>query len=202
MREKYHRKENKKRFFYPEEWQKFYELLKEEQQPYFKIARNTGGRINEIRNVKAEDIDFERKTLTFKVTKVRAKKKERKPTPRTIPISSELSDWLERWIRKYKLKPNDKFSIPSTTAIKNILNNKLQEIGVKDWEEFSSHNVRKTFGTWLLALGVDGVAVAVHMGHDVNTMVNSYVSPNVFTEKDRILMKNELGDLIDRFLVR
>lgn len=59
---------HRKRFFYPQEWQEFYKNLNTKQQvKAFDILVNTGARINEARNIRKEDINFERGTLTLKV---------------------------------------------------------------------------------------------------------------------------------------
>lgn len=195
MRNIYHQKINKKAFLYPDQWKKFYDSVKEKQQPYFKIAINTGGRINEIRNLKVKDIDFERKSLTFYVTKVRAKLKETRPTPRTIPISTEFRDWLQRYVRKYKLKLNDTFNIPSTVGIDKFIKKRCALLEFKDPEDYSSHNFRKTHGNWLKAMGVDGIEIAGRLGHDADTMLKHYVSPSLFNQNDLALIKQELGDL-------
>jgi len=195
MRDKYKLKIDKKVFFYPDQWNKFYNNLKEKQQPYFKIAINTGARINEIRNLKVGDINFERLTLTFFITKIRAKLKETRSTPRTIKISPEFAQWLQRWIRKYSLNKGDTFNIKSTPAIDKTLKLGLKKIGIENWYDFSSHNIRKTHGNWLKALKVDGIEIATRLGHDMNTMLKHYVSADLFSEGDRALIKEILGSL-------
>lgn len=195
MREKYRLKVDRKVFLYPNEWITFYKTLKEKQLPYFKIAINTGARINEIRNLKVEHINFDRQSLTFYITKIRAKLKERRPEPRTIKISTEFSNWLKRWIRKFKLGKEDSFNIPSTPAISKTIKNHLRKMGIENYKDFSSHNIRKTHGNWLKALGIDGIEIASRLGHDVNTMLRHYVSPDLFSEKDKELIKEILGDL-------
>lgn len=195
MREKYRLKTDTKAFLYPDQWIKFYNSLNEKQQPYFKIAINTGGRINEIRKLEVRHINFEKHQLTFYNTKIRAKRKEKRPNPRTIPINSECSQWLQRWGRKFKLTKTSTFNIPSTVAINKVIKNKLKEIGIENYKDFSSHNIRKTHGNWLKTLGVKGEEITTRLGHDHNTLIKSYVSPDLFNEKDRILIRQELGDL-------
>jgi len=196
MREKYYLKINPKAFFRPKDWNAFYDSLKEKSRPYFKIAINTGGRINEIREVRVKDIDFDNKTLTFYTTKTKGAKGEKRPVPREIKLSTEFLNWLQRWIKINKLSQNDAFKIPSTAGVKKILQTHLKKIQIKDWHDFSSHNVRKTHGNWLLAIGMDGMKVAARLGHDYNTLLKSYVSPDIFTEEDKVLIKQVLGDLI------
>ncbi len=198
MREQYRLKINTKVFLKPKLWNRFYKSLKEKQQPYFKIAIGTGGRINEIRGVQVQHIKLDESppTITFYDVKVKAKKKETRPTPREIKISNELAQWLRRWIRKFQLKKEDTFNIPSTPAINKVIKTKLKKLGVENYKDFSSHNVRKTHGNWLLALGEDGMKVAGRLGHDANTLLKHYVSPDIFSEEDKILMKHIMGDLV------
>lgn len=202
MRDKYKLKENKKAFLYPAQWRKFYDSLKEKQQPYFKIAINTGGRVNEILNVCPKDINEERKQLIFRVTKIKAKKHERRPNPRTIAISDELCQWLKRWRIKNNLQMNEPFVNVTKVAIDKSLKQNLKKIGVENWYDYSSHNIRKTHGNWLKAIGVDGVEIASRLGHDMNTMVGHYVSSNLFNEADKVLIKQELGSLCEVVLPR
>jgi len=198
MREKYHLKEDKKAFFYPRQWLLFYNSLKDKSKPYFMIAINTGGRINEIRNLKVRDIDFNNKTLKFRVTKIKAKKGQTRPEPRIIKISTEFSNWLKRWIKACKLKDDDTFNIPSTAAINKLIVTKLKKLDIiRDFKntDFSSHNIRKTHGTWLNAIGVPALEIALRMGHDIETLRSSYASPSLFDETDLQEIKNILGDL-------
>jgi len=196
MRENYYQKVNPKAFFRPKQWLQFYDTLKDKQKPYFKISINTGGRINEIRHLKVKDIDFENSTLTFYVTKVKKAKGESRPVPREIKLSPEFLSWLKRWIRTYNLKAEDTFGIPTTPGIRKILNTKLKQMDIRNYKDFTSHNVRKTHGTWLLALGMDGMNVAARLGHDANTLLRAYASPDIFTEDDKVLIRQILGDLV------
>ena len=195
MRDKYHIKQNKKAFLYPDEWKKFYYKLSHKQQSYFKIAINTGGRINEILHLTSNDLNRERNQLTFRITKVKAKKKQTRPEPRTILISSEFSAWLNRYIKSSKVKQNELIVKIGKSAIHKIIKEKLKEIRDKDYDDFSSHNLRKTHGNWLLAIGVPGQEVALRLGHDMNTLLGHYASPTLFNTEDKIRIVDEIGDL-------
>ena len=195
MRDKYHIKANKKVFLYPDEWKRFYSMLSHKQQAYFKIVMNTGGRINEIQHLTPNDLNYGRKQLTFRVTKIKAKKKETRSEPRTILISSEFNSWLDRYIKSEKIKKNESIVKRSKTGIAKIIKNKLKEIRPKDYEDFSSHNFRKTHGNWLLAIRVPGTEVAMRLGHDMNTLLKHYSSPTLFNVEDKIRIIDELGDL-------
>jgi integrase len=199
MRNKYHLKEDKKIYLKPKRWKEFFSLLSEKQQPYFKIVIATGGRINEVCNVCWKDIDEEEKSLKFRITKVKAVKGEKRPEPRTIIVSTELIDWLKRYKNTFKLRIDEPFVQMTKVGIDKIIKTKLKEIGMLNWKDFSSHNLRKTHGNWLKACGVDGSEIASRLGHDMNTMLKHYVSSNLFNAEDITLIKDILTDeLINR----
>ena len=188
---------NRDRFFYPDEWMRFYDILKKNQKFLFNFLINTGARIEEARHVKVEDIDLERRTIILRKTKVKAKKKETKPRPRTIPISSGFVKYLRRWTIKHNLQDADYVikTSKSTSAANVALKKGLERAGVKDWIMFSVHNIRKTMEVWLMALGIDGLRITAHLGHDIRTAVRHYVSPDIFSFDDKKKMRMIVGDL-------
>ena len=186
----YYLKQDKKIFFYPKEFQKVLELAKEKQKYYILFLLNTGARINEIRHVREEDINKERKAIKLWVTKVRARLKEKRPDPREIAISTKFYKYLKRNISIYK--------IPTTSAVDQALKSLADKAKIKNCKDFSAHNLRKTFGTWMLALGVDGFKLAQHLGHDSETLRRSYASPDIFNDNDKDRMREILDDLPSR----
>lgn len=188
---------NRDRFFFPDEWMKFYDNLKENQKMTFDMLINTGARINEIAHVKVCDIDFERNNIELKVTKVKARKAEKKPRPRTINISSQFSKKLKKYIKDKGLSDENYLGILSTPAANIALKVTLQRIEIKDWYMFSIHNIRKTHGNYLKALGIDGAEICTRLGHDYNTFLKSYSSPDIFNFQDKANMRLILGDLYE-----
>jgi len=77
-------KDNKDRFFFPEEYMKFEDALKPKQKHSVKCLVNTGARINELRHVEVQDCDLESNRIVLRVTKAKAKKKEKKGKIRII----------------------------------------------------------------------------------------------------------------------
>lgn len=192
----YHNRTNRDRFFYPNEWFKFFDALKDSQKLTFDALINTGARINEVRNIKVGDIDFIRNTIILRVTKVKAKKGEKNPRPRTISISSQFSKKLKAYTKN--LNNNDYLKILSTPASNIAMKKTLRNVGIQDYYMFSIHNIRKTHGNWLKALGIDGAEICTRLGHDYNTFLRAYSSPDIFTFKDKQDMKLVLGDLYQR----
>ena len=195
---KYSIRSNRDRYFYPNEWGKFFEQLKRKQKFTFHFLLNTGARINEARNIKVEDIDLDNKRLILRVTKVKSKKGERNPRPRTIPLSTEFSKYLRKHIRKNNLSNQNYLGILSTPAANIAMKNALKKAEIKDWYMFSIHNIRKTLETWLMALNIDGLKITAHIGHSMAVAAQSYISADVLSWEEKKLIRNFIGDLYER----
>lgn len=186
-------REDKLRFFFPDEWMTFFDNLKTKQKITFQFLINTGARINEIRGIKVADIDFERNSIIIRNTKSRNKDGTRKV--RVISISNKFSKYLKHLVRKYNLKQENNFPILSTPAANIGLKKALTKSKIKDKENFSVHSVRKTLEVWLLSLNIDSLKVAKHMGHTIAIAQKYYVSPDTFSFEDKKTMRNIIGDL-------
>lgn len=190
---KYTVRNERNRYFFPDEWMVFYDVLKKSQKTTFQFLINTGARINEIRNVKVGDIDFDRASIILRETKSRNKDGTKKM--RVIPVSTQFIKYLKRIINQNKLAPNDYFPVLSTPAANIAMKVGLQRAGIPDWQMFSVHNIRKSIETWLMALGVDMMKVVKHFGHSFAIAGKFYVSPDVFNYEDKQNMRNIIGDL-------
>jgi len=190
---KYSVRTNRDRFFFPQEWMDFFDSLRKSQKLTFDFLINIGARINEAGNVRVGDIDLDNQRLILRVTKVRAKKGEKNPRPRTISFSSQFGKRLKRYLRGKNNE--DLIGILTTPAANICMKNHLRKIGIKDWYMFSLHNIRKTHGNWLKALGVDGTEICTRLGHDMNTFLRSYSSPDIFSFNEKNQMRLVLGDL-------
>jgi integrase len=187
---------------FPDEWQAFYDILKPRQKITFNFLINTGARINEIRNVKVSDIDFDRGNIVLRVTKRIINRpgiqKEGVRTIRILSISSEFSKYLKKVVNEYELKADDFFPILSTPAGNIAMKKALKDAGIGDYEMFSLHNCRKTLETWLLALGVDNFKLVKHFGHSMAVALKHYLSADVFNYEDRQKMREIIGDLFQK----
>ena len=195
---KYHTKENKRVFFYPNEWLKLISLCKGKQKVSFTVLINTGARVNEARHIKVSDIDFSRNNIILRVTKVRAKKKETKSEPRILPISSKFSKYLKKIIKEYKLTSDNYLPMLKNAGLNIALKKLVEQVGRKDFEDFSVHNIRKTMECYLVALDIDSLKIIKHMGHTLAVAAQSYVSPDIFTYDDKKMIREILGDLYYR----
>jgi len=193
--QKYSVRTNRKRFFYPNEWNSFLECLASPKQKLsFDILVNTGCRYNEGFNIRKRDIDFERGTLTLKVTKIKAKKGQKFPEPRTFRLSTQFLERLKQYTKN--LNDDEKIGMLSAPALNIAMKKALIKAGIKDFYMFSLHNVRKTHGNWLNAHKFTIVDICKRLGHDYNTFLGSYASADIFRDEDRVEIKEILGDLI------
>ncbi len=184
-------KEDKYRFFYPPEFEKMLDYLNKNGKFTADFMINTGCRIMEARGFIQDPVfDNERKNITLLHTKVRARLKERTPRSRTIPISKQFFNRLKRDYQTHR--------ILSTNAFNIALRNACNQSKVPNPTQLSSHNIRKTFATWLLALGCDGFKLAKHLGHTPNELARDYATNDVFNHRDKQIMRGILKDLPDR----
>jgi integrase len=187
---KYSLKTNTNRFLFPEEWLKIEKNLKPKQKHAALCQLNTGARINEIRHIKKEDINFQDSWIILRVTKTKARKGEKIGKPRYVKISSKFLRYLTLYF-----KHNDSIAILSTPAYNTGLKKASAEAGIVDWPNISSHTIRKTIETWLLALGIDSLKILVHFGHDSTTAAQHYVNTDIFTMEQKWKMREIIGDL-------
>lgn len=190
MKKKRYEKIDKKAAFYPEDLLKILDLTTNKQKFTILFLINTGARINEARHVIKSDLDNERKNVNLRITKVRAMEGETRSDPRNIPVSSQFFKYLKKNIKNYK--------IMSTNQTGLLLKKYGKKVGVKNWQDFSAHNLRKTFGTWMLALNINGFKLAKHLGHSTGVLMKDYASPDIYDYKDKDIMREILGDLLMR----
>jgi len=186
------KKEDLKKFFYPHDIQKILAVANERQAYNILVLLNTGARINEARNITRQDLDMMRNNITLRVTKVRAELGEKKPDPRTIPVSTKFFRYLKKNVE------NHQELFYTTSAFRKMLQSLCKQANVKDVKEYSPHNIRKTFGTWMLSLGVDGFKLAQHLGHSPEMLRTHYASPDIFIQEDKDRMRELLDDLPSR----
>ena len=192
---KYSVRDDRSRYFWPEEWIRFYDAIKKDKQPIFDALVNTGGRINEILNIKPKDFDWERNNLLLRVTKMKASKNERIGKPRTFQISSQFARRMRKYISDNKINDDELMFKLTQQAVYQMMRRVLKIIGIKDWYNFSLHNIRKTHGNYLKALSIDSGEICYRLGHDLNTFIKHYGSANIFDRKDKMLMIKILGDV-------
>ena len=81
-------REHRMIYFMPDIWVKFVKALPTKKSKLTAEALiQTGARINEVRHIRGEDIDYDRNTIKLRITKTKARKGETHGKPRTIPIN-------------------------------------------------------------------------------------------------------------------
>lgn len=192
---KYTVRDDRSRYFFPEEWIKFFDPIKEDKKPIFDFLINTGSRIEEARNVKPKDFDWDKNRLTLRVTKMKAAKGERVGKPRTFIVSSQFARRMRKYIKENNISDEQILFPQSKQAVYQLMRRTLQAAGFEDYKQFSLHNIRKTHGNYLKALDIDSGEICYRLGHDLNTFIKHYGSANIFDRKDKMLMVKILGDV-------
>ncbi len=193
-------REDRSRYFWPEEWFQFISLVKEKKRAIFEVAIGTGGRIDELLHIKPKDFDWDRNNLTLRVTKRKAAKKEKVGKPRTFSISSQLARKMRAHIKQNNIRDDELMFKVSSQAVYQLMKRVLKKMVDKnnkqiDWWNFSLHNIRKTHGNYLKAMEVDSGEICYRLGHDLNTFIKHYGSANIFDRRDKLGMIKILGDV-------
>lgn len=191
---KYSVRDDRSRFFFPNEWISFIDTIKPEKKILFESVLQTGGRIEEVLNLKPRDFDWTRNNLTLRVTKIKARKGESIGKARTLPVSSQFTRKVRGYISRNNIKDDDFLFPVSKQSVWQMMRRKLKGVVKDDWN-FALHNIRKTHGNWLKALEVPAEEICTRLGHDYNTYLKHYGSPNIFDRKDKMLMIKILGDV-------
>jgi len=184
------------RIFYPGEWKLFLKGLRDKNKFLFEFQFNTGCRIDEALYIRPCDFDFERNNVRLWKTKTKARKGETYGKPRTISISSKFSKRMKMYCNKFGNE--DKIFKGSAQSVGQLLKRVLKKIGIKDYYNFASHNIRKTHGMYLKALGIDSAEICTRLGHDYATYLKHYGSADTFSEKDMTGIRELLDDLYFR----
>jgi len=184
------------RFFFPDEWKKFIKSISPKKRNLYEFILNTGSRFDEAIHIRPCDFDFERNNVRLWKTKTKAKKGETTGKPRTISLSSDFSKKMKKFCSD-KAHEEYLFRI-SQPGVNQMIKRRLKDVGIKDWYNFTSHNLRKTHGMYLKALGIDIAEICTRLGHDYNTYIKHYGSADIFSEKDMRSIREILGDLYFR----
>lgn len=183
----------------------------------FVTQLQTGGRIDEILHIKRSDFDFDRTAITLRVTKTKAKKGESIGKPRTIRVSKKFLKEIRRYIKSNKVDYSDYLFVDNEKILKlenkndiknyfkfrrnslyQLMRRKLTKSGIKDPYNFGTHNIRKTCGMWLKALGVPSDEICKRLGHDMNTYLSSYSSPSIFKREELPEIVDIMGKIYSR----
>jgi integrase len=218
-------REDRRRYFYPFEWKMFIDSFEDlEHKFFFNTLLHTGGRIMEVLNLKHEDINVERGTIKFSIVKQRKAKREFYAIgkSRAFFVAENFIKEYKSFIRGKTINPKyliflDNKKLPSdydsldnsqrkkyyqskVVSYSNLMRRKLKKLsmkkdGIKDWYNFSPHNIRKTYGMWMRTFGIDSGELCYRLGHDIDTYIAHYGSSLMFTEEEKRRIRETLGEV-------
>ncbi len=184
------RKENRTRFFDPDEWEKFIYSCNNNWRKYFWIMMLTGLRYNEAKHVQIKYIDWKNRWITI----IKAKGNKQRP----VHLSSYAVKKLRSYISEENLQPDSTFNFPTLQGMRQYMQKRCKEQHIQGWEDLSSHNLRKTHENYLLALNKDNIKVAAHMGHTQKTAMEHYISGAFIKDKKQLdKIRQWLGDIFE-----
>ena len=192
---KYSVRTDRGRYFFPQEWINFISTLRQTKRMLYITLLQTGGRITEIVNIRPRNFDWERNTLTLTVTKIKATRKETTPKKRTFKVSEKFAKQIRKYIRNNNIENDDIIFPTNKFNAYQVFRRALNKSEIDDAWNFGLHNIRKSTGNWLKALGVPAEEICLRLGHDFNTYLKHYGSATIFNEQDRRDMLKILGEI-------
>ncbi len=186
----YREKENKVRFFNPDEWEKFIYAVNPEWRNYYWMLMLTGLRYKEAKHVKIGDIDFANKQIIIL--------KPKGGVQRYCHLSSYSTKFLRQWKASDNLKEQDTLSFPTIQHLIQLMKRVCKDQSIKDYSDFSVHNLRKTHENYLIALNKDEVKITRHMGHTLKTAQQHYISSAFIKDKNQLdKIRGWLSDIFE-----
>lgn len=130
------------------------------------LALETGGRINELINLRWDDIDFKQKRVLFRGSETKTGKR------RFVPIRSSAIEELKKWDRKsgsiFYWKTS---TYPSKMFTKLLVANNLSETSQS---KRTFHNLRHTYASFLIMASKDIFTVSRLLGHSSVKVTEKY----------------------------
>lgn len=217
---KYSVRSDRRRYFFPNEWNSFIEKIKDSKDRlFFNTLLHTGARTMEALHLKPENFNAERGIVTFEVIKQRKAKRNFFATgkSRTFFVSPKYIKEVRAYVNKNQIKDKEylfldnkilpanyeqlgnlekkKYYTKTQIAYSQMFKRKVKASGIKDWKQFSLHNIRKTYGNWMRTYDIKTEEICYRLGHDFNTYLTHYGSAMIFTQQDKIEIMKILGDV-------
>ena len=158
------------RFLKPEERQKLLEACKNSQTPYLfpfvVLLLSTGGRYNEIRYLKWNDVDLKQGKITIT--------KSKNSDMRSLPIRGRALELL-RQLAIQSCAINYVFPSPFSEGrpveLRRAFRTAIKRAGLKD---FRPHDIRHSYATEMLAQGLSLGEIGHLLGHRSVSMTRRY----------------------------
>lgn len=217
---KYSIRKDRHRYFFPDEWEDFIKQVSNEKHKLlFYTLLNTGARIMEALHIRPEDFNWNRKTISIKVVKARVAKKRSYSLgkTRTFFIGENYLKMIKSYVRRNSInesqylflknsklpedydnlnnKDKQKYFNSEKHSYSRMFKNKLQKAEIKDYQDFSLHNIRKTYGNWMRVHDIELVEICFRMGHDIDTFMQHYGSTLLFDSSEKRKIMKILGDV-------
>jgi integrase/recombinase XerD len=131
---------------------------------------DTGARSKSVRNVRMEDLDFDRGIITLRVTKNRDVLR--------IPMSMKLSELLRQYVRINKIKEGylfrctDKETMFTRSTVYKLVKRYLNHCGV---DKSGVHLFRYTFGKIMIENNCNAMLLQKWLGHRTMEETKKYV---------------------------
>lgn len=188
----YRRKENPTRFFLPSEWKMFISSVHPKTRFFYWFLFYTGMRYKEAKNVKVMDVDMKQSWIIIKKPKGIGAGKPM----RYAHLSSKGRKLIADYIKEKNLQDQDLFGFPTIQALIKQMQGKMKKLKVRDWRDFSVHNIRKTHENYLNTLQFDESKITRHMGHNQSTAMKHYLSGAFIKDRSDIeWIRRWLGDI-------
>ena len=214
-------RQDRTRYFFPQEWDKFISTFKNDKSILlYNTLLNTCARIMEALHLKPSNFDFQRETITFEVVKSRKANKKllfASGKKRSFFVSDKYIKLVKAYVKKYNIASDDylfinKQELPENYAtLTNLEKNKyfkktkvsyhmlmkshLKKANITNYQDFSLHNIRKTYGNWMRTFNIDMQELCYRLGHDYETFMSNYGSSLMFNESDKIKIRNIMGNV-------
>jgi integrase/recombinase XerD len=140
-----------------------------------RLLIGTGLRRTEITNIKLSDLDIGNRIINVK---------GKGNKDRTVGLNNDIFKAIHLWIEDFRTEKDgylfyrirkcgtvDNTNKISDQSIYNIVKKRLDGINIKN---FSTHDLRRTFATYMLERGIDLIDVMKMMGHASPTTTKRY----------------------------
>lgn len=172
--------------------------------PVITIMLNSGMRFSELKNLKFEDVDYEKNTICIRSAKNSSNRLSSFTDFRVLPMNEVLRDTL-KWVKSFYVDPKSliiskrdshqlQFVIckPDGRPIGSIRTSFIKACRRAGIKNTDTYILRHTFASHLLMNGVDLVAIQKLLGHSSisTTMIYSHVSDSHKAESVKVLPWN------------
>lgn len=191
----YQENNDRTRYLEENEIQKLLDVAPPHLKNVIKAAIFTGMRMGDILRLKWNQVDLERRLLTFKEQK-------KKDKERIKPLNNDMINLLLEIKQTYllmEIEPEYIFLGPKgkkrpprpVKCVRRTFNTALKKAGIQD---FHFHDLRHTSASHLIMRGASMKAVQEHLNHSSPTMTNRYAHLSDKFQREQVELLNGLCD--------